>query len=151
MYDFAVIRAATVALRTPKPAAPAEGVSPNEKRMQDIANLCATRFGCHAQQTRELVELIMEVKLPEANRTSDGEDTGTDTRPPLGVLIRFGRSTVLTVFREDDGDVHFVTPDGGCSSKEAGDYVSRNETWTPATDRQIDAFIAKHERARAQA
>jgi hypothetical protein len=112
--------------------------TPEEKRLQEIANLCAARFDCHAEQTRELVQLIMQVQLPQPDAASVG------SKFPFvpGSLIVLDRVQYLVESTDSDGDARYYYLDGGSLARNS--YIgATREGITPATDAQIDAWAKR--------
>jgi hypothetical protein len=128
MFNFDIIRANTVALRTtPTPSA--------------LEAHIARSFGCNRADVLTLVNLM---------RSEDGKPALGDTqiltqtgRPPIGTLVVIRNRTVLITSSDSDGDRRFTRANGS-SGINALRYISSDEPWTPATDAQIDEFINEY-------
>jgi hypothetical protein len=111
--------------------------TPEEKRLQEIANLCAARFDCHAEQTRELVQLIMQVELPEPNSDAN---VGFPFVP--GSLVVLDRVQYLVESTDSDGDARYYYLDGGSLARNSFIRATRGDIKL-ATDAQIDAWAKR--------
>jgi hypothetical protein len=108
-----------------------------QKRLQEIANLCQSRFDCHSQQTRELVQLIMQVELPQPN---SGANVGFPFVP--GSLIVLDRVQYLVESTDSDGDARYYMLDGGSLARGSFIGATRGDIKL-ATDAQIDAWAKR--------
>jgi hypothetical protein len=109
-------------------------LTPEQQRLQKIADLCQSRFDCHSAQTRELVQLIMQVELPPPLEDS------TNAFPFVpGSLIIYNRKTFLIESTDSDGDaVYYSIEDGRLT---VGSYIGKHRRCTPCTDAQIDEWV----------
>lgn len=121
-------------LLNPRPATPA---NPEEARLQQIADLAHTKFDCHSPQVCELVELILQVKLPAPSASGSGQVPWVP-----GALVIVGDSEYLIERTDYDGD---ATPlrvnDDGMIEQDS--YLDSGVDVRTATDRQITAWCKR--------
>ena len=149
MFDFNAIRTKTQQFRdgtnvTDLP----KTMTPDEERLQKIADHISVSFGCNRADVHTLVQLLERVELPEPSL----ENGANSERPTVGTLVRFEGETVLVTGQMSDADEdrEFVTVRGTHSSRRGSSgFISPMDTWTYATDKQIETYIEKYLRKHA--
>jgi hypothetical protein len=120
------------------PDSPLVELNAEQRRLQDMANLIQDGFGCHATNTRQLVELILEQELPSPTV----EDTQGRTQPwPWipGALVIYQGQPALIYLTDGDGDAYYYT-----GEVEQSSYITAHSTSVElATDDRVNEFLVK--------
>jgi hypothetical protein len=131
------IKARTHKMRQLLNARPATPANPEEARLQQIADLAHSKFDCHSPQVCELVELILQVKLPAPS-------TGSGQAPWVpGALVIVGGLEMLIERTDYDGDAIPLRLNDDGTMIEQGSYIGPDVNVWVATDRQITAWCKR--------